>query len=180
MRVIKIILGKFLYFFFSKLPPSFSRVNIGQKYLRGLCGKLILEKCGRNVNIEKEAHFSAQTELGDNSGLGIDCYLQGKVVIGKDVMMGPRVNILVQNHNFSDTEIPMNRQGMDIVKPVFISDDVWIGTDVIILPGVHIGKGAIIGAGSVVTKDVPEYCIAAGNPARVVKKRKETENNKYN
>lgn len=53
---------------------------------------------------------------------------------------------------------------------VFIDDGVWIGNDVIILPNVHIGKKSIIGAGSVVTKNIPEFCIAVGNPAKVIKK----------
>lgn len=54
-------------------------------------------------------------------------------------------------------------------KPIVIKDDAWIGMNVIILKGVTIGRGAIVGAGSVVTKDVPDWCVAAGNPARVVK-----------
>ena len=55
-------------------------------------------------------------------------------------------------------------------KRIVIGEDCWLGGNVIVLPGVTIGKGSTIGAGSVVTKDVPDYCVAAGNPARVLKK----------
>jgi maltose O-acetyltransferase len=55
-------------------------------------------------------------------------------------------------------------------RPVLIGDDVWIGTRALILPGVTIGSGAVVGAGSVVTGDIPERCLAVGNPARVIKK----------
>jgi maltose O-acetyltransferase len=68
----------------------------------------------------------------------------------------------------------MCEQGFYEEKPVVI-DDVWIGGHVIILPGVHIGKGAIVGAGAVVTKDVPEYAIVGGSPAKVIKYRKEPD-----
>jgi maltose O-acetyltransferase len=91
--------------------------------------------------------------------------------VGKDVMMGPHVIIIGENHNSTDLEIPMRLQGYKIFPPVRIEDDVWIGARAIILPGLTIGKGAIIGAGSVVTKDVPPYAICAGNPARILKYR---------
>jgi maltose O-acetyltransferase len=85
------------------------------------------------------------------------------------------VTILTRNHAFVDTSRPMRDQGAGEISPVTISDDVWIGMRVIILPGVTIGRGAIIGAGAVVTKDVPPYCVAVGNPARVVRNRLERE-----
>ena len=176
MKIIRIILGKFLYFFFSKFPPSYARIKVGQKQLRKICGKLILEKCGKNVNIEKGARFSTKVQLGDNSGIGVNADLDGKVVIGANVMMGPNVTILTRNHEFSRTDIPMNQQGMSEMCPVTISDDVWIGMNVIILPGVRVSKGAIIGAGAVVTKNVPEYAVVAGNPAKIVKCRKQEAN----
>lgn len=71
------------------------------------------------------------------------------------------------NNAFSRTDVPMNQQGFQEEQPVII-DDVWIGGHVIILPGVHIHRGAIIGAGAVVTKDVPEWAIVGGNPARII------------
>lgn len=174
-KKIKIAIGKFLYLFFSRLPCSYSRIKVGQKALRGLCGKLILKKCGKNVNIEKGAVFSADMELGDNSGIGRDAELDGGIAIGNNVMMGPCVKMFVRNHDFSRTDIPMNMQGFSPARPIVIGDDVWIGANVIILPGVSIGTGCIIGAGSVVTKSIPDYSVAAGNPARIIKNRKTEE-----
>jgi maltose O-acetyltransferase len=109
-------------------------------------------------------------EIGNNSGIGDNAWL-GAVKIGDNVMMAPNVTILSRNHVFEDKLIPMSKQGVTEDNPVIISDDVWIGTRAIILPGVTIGKGSIIGAGAVVTKNVPEYTIVAGNPARVIKQR---------
>lgn len=86
--------------------------------------------------------------------------------------MGAECIVYTKNHAFSNLDTPMMYQGYLETKPVYIEDDVWIGGRVIILPGRRIGKGAIVGAGSVVTKDVPDYAIVGGNPAKVLKYRK--------
>jgi maltose O-acetyltransferase len=145
--------------------------QIMEKLSRGAT-KLMLPKCGDNVNIEKNATFSIRTEIGNNSGIGVNAHFYGKVVIGDNVMMAPDCIIYVRNHESSRLDIPMCEQGSTEERPVVIGNDVWIGGRVIILPGVKIGDGAIIGAGSVVTKDVSEYDVVAGNPARVIKNRK--------
>lgn len=154
------------------MPSSYSNMSFGSIYFRRFCGKLILNNCGKNVNIEKQAVFSSRVEIGDNSGIGIRAGLGGKVIIGNDVMMGPDCIIYTQNHAFERLDIPMCQQGVQKEKPVFIEDDVWIGGRVTILPGVRIGHGAIIAAGAVVTKDVPKFAIVGGNPAKVIKYRK--------
>lgn len=171
MKSLKRLIGRFLYLFASRLPESCARIKIGQQFFRKICGKLILNKCGKNVNIEKNARFASSVELGDNSGLGINCRISGKTIIGKDVMMGPNVSIYTTNHRFDRIDIPMNQQGFSPEKPVTICDDVWIGGSSIILGGVTINKGAIVAAGAVVTKDVPEYATVGGNPAKVIKFR---------
>ena len=172
MRKVKLLIGRLLYLGASHLPESFFWINIGQKQIRAFCGKLILSKCGKDVNIEKGAAFPSSVELGDNSGIGIRAQINGKVMIGKNVMMGPDVCVYAINHAFNRVDIPMNFQGFAPEKPVVIGDDVWIGARVIILPGVRIGTGAVIGAGAVVTKDVPDYAVVGGNPARILKMRK--------
>ena len=150
---------------------SHSILNLGQRRLREACCQLFLMKCGKNVNIERCASISSRVELGDNSGIGAYASISGKCIIGNNVMMGPHCTIYTRNHEFSDTLTPMCQQGFSEEKLVVIGDDVWIGGHVIILPGVRIGSHSIVGAGSVVTKDVPEWAVVAGNPARVKKFR---------
>ena len=174
MRKFRIVLGKFIYGVLARwLPESYTPI-VGRyaKWLRQICGKLILKKCGKNVNIEKGAVFASSVSLGSNSGIGINCKLGSEVEIGDNVMMGPYCTIYSRNHAFDKTDIPMCQQGFQEIKPVCIGNDVWIGGHVIILPGVHVSNGAIIGAGAVVTKDVPEYAVVGGNPAKILKYRK--------
>ena len=173
MKKIKKAIGLFIYNLIGKhMPTSFSNLKLGQKQIRAFCGKLILQKCGKNVNIEKGAVFSSKIELGDNSGIGVNASISGKCIMGKDVMMGAECIIYSWNHKVDDLSRPMRGQGFAEEKPVVIGDDVWIGGRVIILPGVHVGSHSIIGAGAVVTKDVPEWAVVAGNPAVVKKYRK--------
>ena len=174
----KVILGKALYYGFARhLPESYSHIKLGQKWLRGKCGKLILSKCGKKVNIEHGAIFSSKVEIGSCSGIGINALIQGKCIIGDNVMMGPECMIFTVNHNFIDPERTIKSQGISEEKPVIIGNDVWIGARVTILPGVRVGNGAIIGAGAVVTKDVPEYAVVGGNPARVIGTRRKAGEN---
>ena len=154
----------------SGLPKS-QHLKLAQIW-RTFFAKRIIRYCGKNVNIEKKASFTPGLSIGDNSGVGIMCEVNGLVTIGKNVMMGPEVVIYSSSHKYDRIDIPMCEQGFDDPKEVVIEDDVWLGRRVIIMPGVHIGKGSIIGAGAVVTKDIPEYSVAVGVPAKVVKSRK--------
>ena len=86
-------------------------------------------------------------------------------------MMAPEVAIIATNHNYDRIDIPMNQQGHSD-KPITIGDDCWIGYRAVICAGVNIGRGSIIAAGAVVTRDVPDFTIVAGVPARVIKSRK--------
>lgn len=81
-------------------------------------------------------------------------------------MFGPFVSIFAATH---DTGVQSRRDNIEYAKPVTIGDDCWIGGNTTIMPGVTIGKGCTIGAGSVVTRDIPDFSVAIGSPARVVK-----------
>ena len=169
---LKEIVGFGLYEVIAKhLPSSASKINVGQRRFRSFCARMFLKHCGKNVNIERNASFSRKCSIGDNSGIGQNAYLGITVTIGNDVMMGSDCLILTRNHNFSDLTKPMRLQGYAEEKPVIIGDDVWIGSRVTILGGVTIGNHSIIGAGSIVTHDVQDYAIVAGNPARQIKSR---------
>lgn len=178
MKKINRIIGRLIYFWARKMPVSFSTVKIGQKQIRAFCGHLILQSCGKNVNIEKNAEFDSSVCIGNNSGLGINCRIAPYVTIGDNVMMGPNVTIYTQNHETRRTDIPMCEQGFKPVMGVNIGNDCWIGEGVIILPGVRIGNGVILGAGSVVRRDVPDWAVVIGNPAVIVKYRKESGENR--
>lgn len=167
-------IGALLYYGFARyLPPSFSGIQLGQKVLRGFCGKLMLKSCGKQVNIEQGALFSAKVSLGDYSGIGINARINGSCTIGHHVMMGTDVVVITRNHAFGRTDIPMMEQGFEEERPVVIGNDVWIGDRVVILPGVTVGDGSILAAGAVVAKDVPPYAIVGGVPARVIRMRKD-------
>ncbi len=161
-----------LYSLTSAWLPISQRAAFAKK-LRVFWAKRIVLECGKNINIERKAVFGPQVKIGDRSGIGINCELYGPVTIGKDVMMGPEVVIYTSGHRHDRTDVPMICQGSTEPEPVSIGDDCWIGRRVMIMPGVTIGKGCVIGAGAVVTKDVPDYSIAGGVPAKVIKNRTE-------
>ncbi len=173
MKKYKRLLGYGLYYFFARhLPCSTVPYSFGSKHIRRFAASLMLDKCGKNVNIEHGAFLASgkDIEIGDNSGIGLNCRIAGPLSIGNDVMMAPGVTIVTQNHEISDTTIPMRLQTAD-KKKVTISDDVWIGANAIILPGVTLGKGSVVAGGAVVTKDVEPYMIVGGNPAKVIRSR---------
>lgn len=112
--------------------------------------------------------------------IGNRCYLSfgisilgsstGKVKIGDNVLFASNIMVTNENHGINpESDIPYMAQPLSI-KDVEVSDGCWIGENVCILPGVKIGKKCVIGAGSIVTKSIPDYCIAVGIPARVIKK----------
>lgn len=174
MKLTKIICLIGYYGFARYLPKSSRPYSLGlTKPLRCLLCKNIFDSCGENINVERLAFFGdgRGISIGDNSGMGVNCKIQRNVTIGKNVMMGEDVIILTNSHDTECADIPMINQGLKNL-PVAIGDDVWIGDRVVILPGVTIKKGSIVGAGAVVTKDVPDYTVVGGVPARILKYRK--------
>ena len=96
--------------------------------------------------------------------------LNAKIIIGNYVQTGPNVMMFAYNHGTELNNVPMINQPY-YESDIIIGDDVWIGAGTVITAGVKIGKGSVIGANSTVTKDIPEFSIAAGSPAKVIKMR---------
>lgn len=115
-------------------------------------------------------------EMGDGVGFNIGVYVNGYggLVIGNGSRFGPYSMIHTANHVADDPDRPIWEQGWN-KEPVLVGEECWIGMGVCILPGVSIGSGSIIGAGSVVTKDIPAYAVAVGNPCRVIRNRRAGE-----
>ena len=132
--------------------------------------KNIIGKTGENIWVESpfQCDYGYNIEVGDNfySNHNLVILDVSKVVIGKNVFIGPNVGIYAAGHPI---DAKMRATGLEFGKPVHIGNDVWIGGNVVILPGVCIGDNVVIGAGSVVVKDIPSNCVAVGNPCKVVK-----------
>ncbi len=107
--------------------------------------------------------------IGDRTIVGISSVLIGPVIIGNDVMLAQNVVVSGLNHQYEDINLAPRDQPVsrDMIR---IGDRVWIGANSVITAGVQIGKHSVIGAGSVVSTNVPDYSVAVGNPARVIKK----------
>ena len=107
--------------------------------------------------------------IGNNFYLNSGCHILGNIIIGDDVQIGPKTVIWGRDHCISRDKLI--REQAHIKSDINIGSDVWIGANATILKGVTIGKGAVIGAGSVVTKNIPTYAIAVGNPCKIIKYR---------
>ena len=133
---------------------------------------------GKNINLGvnsqiyagKDSKISVGNNLSTNSNVMINADCGGYIEIRDNVLLGPNVVIRASNHAYSRTDIPINQQG-HIAGRIILHEDVWLGANVIILPNVEIGKGSIVAAGSVVTKNVGDYSIVGGVPAKLIEMR---------
>ena len=116
----------------------------------------------------------AQLIFEDKAYVGCRCRIcsENKIIIGKSVLLGPNVFIADHNHQYEKIGIPVIEQGVRIIKGkgISIGEGSWIGINSAIIGNVKIGKGCVIGANSVVSKDIPDYCVVAGAPAKIIKK----------
>ncbi len=106
--------------------------------------------------------------IGERSLIGLSNVIIGPVTIGNDVMLAQNIVISGLNHGYEDIALSI-REHQTVTKPIIIEDEAWIGANAVVVSGVTIGKHAIVAAGSIVTKNVPDHTIVAGNPARIVK-----------
>jgi acetyltransferase-like isoleucine patch superfamily enzyme len=113
--------------------------------------------------------------VGKNSLIGLGNVIIGPVTIGDNVILAQNIVASGLNHNYSDTTQPIHQQGVS-VAPIVIEDDCWIGANTVITAGVTIGRHCVIAAGAVVTKNIPPYAVAVGNPARVIKQYDQSRN----
>ena len=133
--------------------------------------KELFGNVGKNYYIEPPLHmdYGCNTYIGNNFYANCDLIILdvAKVFIGNDVFIGPRVNIFTASHPISSKIRNLN---LEYGKEIHIGNSVWIGGNTTINPGVTIGDNVVIGSGSVVTKDIPNNVIAAGNPCKVLRK----------
>lgn len=110
--------------------------------------------------------------IGNNVHLSKHCCIgcSNKIVLENDVRLAPYCHITDRNHVYTDVNIPIWRQTSESPGPVIIGQQTWLGFGVQVMPGVSIGKHCVIAAGSIVTKDIPDYSVAIGSPAKVIKK----------
>ncbi len=164
---------KDLLFDFNNTRPSLRTDR--EKLIRKLFGYV-----GENCWIESSFNcdYGYNIYVGDNFYANTNCCILdcAKVSIGNNVLLGPNVGIFTPEHAFNSNE---RAAGYEKALPIEIGDNVWIGGNVTILGGVKIGSNSIIGAGSVVTKNIPSNIIAAGNPAKVIRKITEKDKMHY-
>ena len=191
LRRIKLEILEWIEFIISVIPGSIgNRIRRFWYMFRFKNKKKVMIESGcefrapRNINfldhgviIGKNCFFTAEggvIEIDANSAFNRNAHINasvgGKIKLGKFVIVGPNTVMRTSGHNYSNPLVPIRYQG-HIIKNITIDDDVWIGSNVIILGGVNIGRGAVIGAGAVVTTDIPQYAIAVGVPAKVIKYR---------
>lgn len=165
-----------VYYLFVYYLPSTGVPVVGKWSTRlrsWLCRKMF-EYTEGYIDVGRHVYFGLnRIRVGAHSGFGDYFHLQDtELTVGRHVMIAPHVTVLGGSHRFEDKTVPIGQQGNYPKTKLTIGDDVWIGRGAYILAHVKkIGTGAVIGAGAVVTKDVPDYAVVAGNPARIVKYR---------
>ena len=136
--------------------------------------KAMFKRLGKNCLLDYKTYYRypSRISIGDDVSINQGCAFyaafmakNAEIIIGNRVALGPHVKIFSASHDYATIDLE------DVAATVTIGDYVWIGGGAIVLPGITIGEGAVIGAGSVVSRDIPAYTIAVGNPAQVIKKR---------
>ena len=158
----------FLYRFLEKVTKIKNNIYIKKYEQLSKCKIKFIPQGYGGITISNAQNF----KIGKTSHLKSSTYIEcsGNVTIGEYFHTGRGLTIFSSNHIYNNNNfIPYDKISEN--RPVIIKDFVWLGANVTILPGVTIGEGVIVGAGSVVTKSIPDYAVAAGNPASVIKYR---------
>lgn len=152
------------------LTYDYNLLRRNEKEKRDALIRKILGKAGKNIWIESpfECDYGYNIEIGDNFYANHNFLIldPAKVKIGNNVFIGPNTSIYTACHPLRAEE---RNTLVEWAESVVIGNDVWIGGSVTILPNVTIGDNVVIGAGSVVVKNIPSNCIAAGNPCKIIR-----------
>ncbi len=153
-----------------RLFRAYNRTDDDETDARAQIMHDLFRQVGKNVWIEPDfrCEFGKNITIGDNVYINFGCVILdcGQVVIGNSTLIGPNVGIFSGNHTLDAEE---RAAGGLVPKDIRIGERVWIGGNVSIVPGVSIGSNTVIAAGSVVTRDIPDGVLAAGNPCRVLR-----------
>lgn len=152
------------------LCRKFNQTNAEESEKRKKIWQELFASCGKDVWIEPPLTLA----MGNTVTIGDGTYINSnltlvddyKISIGKAVLIAPNVVISATNHPL---HYKLRTRGEMYCKEVTIEDNVWIGSNAVICAGVTVGMGAVIGAGSVVTRDIPPMCFAAGAPCKVIR-----------
>jgi len=125
------------------------------------------------LHVEGDDDGPVALRIGDGTSIAGHCVLSAvrEVTVGARVLIARGVYVADHSHAFSSFDVAIRDQGIDRIAAVDIGDGAWLAENVVVLPGVRIGRGAVVGANSVVTQDVPPGAVAAGAPARIVRRR---------
>lgn len=153
------------------LTEEYNRLSVvDEKRKNEILDELLYQR-GENTTIKPpfRVDYGANMIVGDNFFVNFDSIFLdvAPIIIGDNVMLGPRVSLLTATHPLSSK---VRNKGIEYGKSINIGDNVWIGGSVTINPGVSIGKNSIIASGAIVTKDVPENVVVGGTPAKIIKK----------
>lgn len=133
--------------------------------------KYHLKNVDKTFYIAGPGYISSNLKAAEHSYIGPNCSIPPNVSIGKYTMLAPNVSILGGDHIFDDPSKPVIYAGRPSTPSTHIGRDVWIGANALIMAGVKIGDGSIVAAGAIVTKDILEYTIVGGNPAKFIRMR---------
>lgn len=182
IKLIRIIFNEFLILFeipIKYYPSSYFSNKLRSFYYKFKLGLEDYPHILNNVDFRGIDLIKIGKNFKINKNCTIDSNGSKGIYFGNNVSIGPGVYIRSANHTFLDKDIPILEQGYDYKTihyqseefSIVIEDDVWIGSNCVLLTGTHLKKGVILSAGTVVSSQISEYCIALGNPARVILKR---------
>lgn len=178
------------FLFFPKIGPDMFLTHwlLYIRSTRVWFQKRKLYHIGKNSEIRPFATIYGTTSVSIGNNVVIPPYsvlsatpddIYNGIYIEDNVLIGPNVNIHSTTHNYTHIDLPIKEQGY-FSKKVLIKEGSWLGANSVILPGITIGKNSVVAAGSIVTKDVPDFCVVAGVPAKVIKLLKTTHINEEN